>query len=177
MKKFINIIAATMALFLVLMFSPILAESVSARNWEIVTVHGHSGHVEYMDRVQNADIYKGWGLNIDQKPGLFNWIHFSIPVPYGAKVRYLGIQFKTLSGDIMIADFHVYNGGIFIYDSPPMNLTSTDNTYRGNFYVIDMGVEHAINSALSLCINIGAGVEAMNHAIQIFAAGTLYFNE
>ncbi len=167
MKKYSKIIPAIIVLGFVL-FSPILIKPVLAQ-CVIPMVHGNNGHVEYMDRLDNTDIYKGWGLDLDQSSGLYNWIHYSIPIKFGAKVRYLAIQFKMGSIDVSITEIHVWRGGQKIYDSPDMTLTSTDNTYRDAYYIIDLGTEYTMNAALGLSIEVGAGVESMSHNVIIYS--------
>ena len=62
----------------------------------IVAVHGPSGDIEYMDRVDSTARQKvGWGLDFEQKSGNFNWIHYSIPTIPFTKTRYLLVHYET----------------------------------------------------------------------------------
>ncbi|MCP4681622.1 MAG: hypothetical protein GY864_04750 [Desulfobacterales bacterium] len=167
MKKYANIISIIIILGFVL-FSPILTKPVLAQ-CVIPMVHGHNGHVEYPGNLDNTDIYKGWGLDIDQTSGLYNWIHYSIPVHLGTKVRYLVIQYKMGSIDVLISDIHVFRGGVKIYDSPDLDWNETVATYQ----IIDMGAEFTMSDgALGLTIKVGAGVEMMSHNVIIYSVGT-----
>jgi hypothetical protein len=136
----------------------------------IVAVHGHSGSVELPSNVSNTDQQKmGWGLDLDQKPGLTNWLHYSIPTAPFTKTRYLLVRYETgITGntaDSMITAFHVFDGGTRIYQDNSVVLTG------GPAYaLIDMGEDKTISWGLGLTIRIGAGVESMSHRMRIYAA-------
>ena len=135
----------------------------------IVSVHGSSGHVEYMDNLASTDrIYLGWGLDIDQKPGLFNWLHYSIPTVPGTKTRYLLLRYETgttgNSADSMITALHVFDGGTRIFTDDSVELTGGPN-----YTIIYMGSDKTISWGLGLSIRIGAGVESMSHRMRIYA--------
>jgi len=135
----------------------------------IVAVHGHSGNIEYQDRVLNTDRQKlGWGLDIEQKPGLYNWLHYSIPTVPLTKTRYLLVRYQTgipgETADSMITSLHVYDGENLIYFKDGLSLTGGPA-----ITVIDMEEEKTISWGLGLSIGIGAGVESMSHAMRIYA--------
>jgi hypothetical protein len=158
---------ATLAGFFMIV-SSIMAGACMAGG--VIAVHGHSGNIEYMDNFYNTGRYKlGWGLDIDQKPGLFNWLHYSIPTAPFTKTRYLLVYYETgttgNSADSMITAFHVFDGGTRIYVNDSVMLTG------GPAYaVIDMGEDKVISWGLGLTIRIGAGVENMSHRMRIYAA-------
>ena len=145
---------------LLLGFPGLLAAEFGA----ITSVHGHSGHVEYPDRVISEREFLGWGLDFEQSSGLWNWIHYSIPVPWGTRTRYLGVRFETGSIDAFISDLHVYDGGSQIHSQGGLNLSEGPN-----WYVLDMGEEKLIDEALGLSIRVAAGVEMMSHRVIIYA--------
>ncbi len=144
----------------------------------VVTVHGTSGHIEFTDRVDyitKSTHMAAWGLDFYQKSGSSNWIHYSIPMPYGARTRYLAIKFKTGSVDSWIDQFHVFNGGTKIYDGPAVGLSGDAfGDDADAWYIIDMGSDKIINKALGLSINVKAGVESMNHRVFIFSVAAEY---
>ena len=135
----------------------------------IVSVHGQSGHIELLNNLANTNqYYLGWGLDIDQKPGLYNWLHYSIPTMPGTKTRYLLVRYETgtpgNSADSMITALHVFDGETRIYQRNSLVLTGgPTNT------IIDMGEYKIIERGLGLTIGIGAGVEGMSHRMRIYA--------
>jgi hypothetical protein len=135
----------------------------------IVAVHGHSGQIVLLNNLANTNqYYLGWGLDLDQKPGLANWLHYSIPTIPFTKTRYLLVRYQTgipgSTADSMISHLHVFDGETRIY-ATDVNLTG------GPAYaLIDMGEDKTISWGLGLTIGIGAGVESMNHRMRIFAA-------
>jgi len=135
----------------------------------VVAVHGHSGDIEFMDRVASTDRQKmGWGLDFTQNSGLKNWIHYSIPTIPFTKTRYLLVYYETgITGetaDSIITQFHVYDGPTRIY----LN-TSVDLTGGPAYAIIDMGEDKTISWGLGLSMEIGAGVEMMSHRMRIYA--------
>ena len=130
----------------------------------IVTVHGHNGHVEYADRVESDREFLGWGLDFEQSPGLWNWIHYALPVPWGRSTRYVAVRYETGSIDAFISDIHVYDGGTKIYEEADINLSEGPA-----WYVIDMGEHMFIDEALGVSIRVAAGVESMSHRVIFYA--------
>jgi hypothetical protein len=129
-----------------------------------VLVHGHSGHIQYSDRT-DSPVYLGWGLDFEQNSGTTNWIHFSLPVPYGVSTRYLAFRYKTGSADAFISATHVWNGDTRIYEDNDVSLSGGPD-----WYIIDMGSDKVIDQALGISIGIGAGVEMMSHQFIFNAA-------
>lgn len=135
----------------------------------IVAVHGHSGDIEFMDRVSSTDRQKlGRGLDFVQNSGLSNWIHYSIPTIPFSKTRYLLVYYETgeagETADSIINAFHVYDGPTKIYENNSINLTGGPS-----YAIIDMGEDKTISWGLGLSMKIGAGVEMMSHRIRIYA--------
>ena len=163
-RQYIRIATLTGVL---MVFSLVMAGACLAGS--IVAVHGHSGDIEYMDRVASTDRQKmGWGLDFTQNPGSSNWIQYSIPTIPFTKTRYLLVRYETgvtgETADSIITSFHVYDGGTNIYQNNSVNLTG------GPAYtLIDMGEDKTISWGLGLSIAVGAGVESMSHRIRIYA--------
>lgn len=116
----------------------------------IIAVHGNSGRIEFMDRVASTERQLlGWGLDIEQKPGLSNWLHYSIPTVPFSKTRYLLVYYETgnpgSTADSMISRIHVYDGGTKIYENNSLNLTGGPD-----YTLIDMGEDKTISWALDL---------------------------
>ncbi len=132
----------------------------------IATVHGHSGHIEFQDRVQSDRQHLGWGLDFQQKSGFYNWVHFSIPVPWGSKVQFVGFMFETGSADAFISRVDVYDGGDKIYQQNGLTLSGDKR-----WHVIDMGEEFTIDEALGISIQTATGVEMMSHQFIFYTAG------
>lgn len=135
----------------------------------IIAVHGHSGDIEYMDRVASTDRQKvGSGLYFTQKSGTVNWIHYSIPTIPFTKTRYILVRYETgipgETADSVIRKFHVYDGETKIYENNSANLTGGPD-----YTVIDMGEDKTISWGLGLSMEVGAGVEMMSHLIRIYA--------
>lgn len=171
MKKLISNIPASFSLGLSLLFFLALSGSVWAG--AIVAVHGHSGNIEYPDRVYYGTSTRhlaGWGLDFKQKGNTDNWIHYSIPTPLFSKTRYLAIRFKTGSVESQIHAIHVYNGGTKIYDSGSLDLYGDTYGNSGAWYIVDMGSDKTIDKALGLSINVEySGIEQMDSSIVIYA--------
>ena len=135
----------------------------------IATTHGHTGHIEYQDNVASSKQFLGWGLDFTQASGMWNWIHYSIPVPFGAKTRYVGILFQTGSIDVSITKIDIYDGEVKIHSESGLNLSGLKH-----WHLVDMGGLKTIDEALGLSIEIGAGVESMSHRVWIFAVGATW---
>jgi len=168
MKKRTQFIQIATLASVLMIFSLITAGACMAGG--IVAVHGHSGQVEFMDNFANTNrYYLGWGLDLDQKPGLGNWLHYSIPTIPGTKTRYLLVRYETgtpgNSADSMITALHVFDGETRIYQHNSLVLTGGP-TYA----LIDMGEDKTISWGLGLTLGIGAGVESMSHRMRIYAA-------
>ena len=147
----------------------ILVFSTYCLSAETVTVHGHSGHIEYKDRVDGDRQFLGWGLDFNQSPGLGNWIHYSLPVPLFSEVRYIALRFQTGSIDVSITTVDIFDGSTRIFRDDGLNLSGDKQ-----WYLVDMGEAKLIDEALGVSIEVGAGVEMMSHRVQIHSVATLW---
>lgn len=141
--------------------------ATQAEGW--ACTHGQTANIEYIDRVETLDrVHIGWGLDFDQKPGLYNWIHISPPSVHGAFARYVALQFWLGSIDADVNKVHVYNLGekIKSFDDLP--------GYSQGWHteVFDLGSDLPI-SAVNLAVEIGAGVESMSHQF-VFTGACVY---
>lgn len=140
--------------------------SAQAADWSCI--HGHSGNVELRQNVETMEsAYMGWGLDFDQKSGLYNWIHFAVPSVNGKAVRYIALQFQTGSADALINHVHVYNLSTKIREFNNLGWSGNLQTR-----VLDLGSPQTL-SALGISVGIGAGVEMMSHRF-IFTGACAY---
>jgi hypothetical protein len=144
----------------------LLGAPAQAAQWRCI--HGHSGHIEYLTRVQTTErAHIGWGLDFDQKSGLYNWIHFAVPTVFGQTTRYIALQFWTGSVDAVVDSVHVYNGGDRVMEFE--DLGWADGWHEE---ILDLGEEMTF-AALGISIEIGAGVEMMDHRFLFTGACAL----
>ncbi len=130
----------------------------------LMTVHGHSGHIQYQDRTSSG-VYTGSGLNFEQNSGTTNWIHYSLPVPYGViNTRYLAFRFETGSADAYICCIDVWNGDQLIYHEGELSLSG-----EARWYLVDMGADKVIDQALGISIEVVAGDQMMSHQFKFYA--------
>jgi hypothetical protein len=167
MKKLSGYIRLLSVLGLLLTTFLVLPNNVSAA-W--FTVHGHTGNVEYMSRLNNADIYKGWGLSLDLKSSNFNWVHFSIPTALISTTRYVAFELQTGSVDIWIDEVHIWNGKTKIK-------TFNNLTWSGiaDVYILDLGSQMSVGYGLGISVKIIAGVESMNHRVSFYTVAADLF--
>ena len=130
------------------------------------TIHGNNGKVEYMSLVDNTEIYKGWGLHIDQSPGMYNWIHFTFPTTLQNTVRYIAFQLQTGSADAWVDEVHVYNGNTKIKTFSDLNWSG-----ENNIYLLDLGSQMAVGLGFGISVKIAAGVETMSHNFRFHTLG------
>lgn len=127
-----------------------------AQEWSCT--HGHSGHIEYEDRIEDTGrTHIGWGLDFVQKSGLTNWVHFAVPSQFGQQTRFIALQFLTGSVDAIVRDVHIYDLGIKVREFNDVNWTGALQSQ-----ILDLGSERAF-TALGISVGIGAGVEQMSH--------------
>ena len=137
--------------------------TAQAAEWSCI--HGNGGNIELQQHITTMErAHIGWGLDIDQKPGLYNWIHFAIPSVHGQSVRYIALQFETGSVDAIVDHVHVYNLSNKIREFNDLGWTGTLQTR-----VLDLGSPQPI-SALGISVGIGAGVEMMSHRFVFMGA-------
>jgi hypothetical protein len=115
----------------------------------------------------------GWGLDIRQKPGTFNWVHFSVPTlgdtTKGA--RYIRLRFWTGSVDAYVSDVHVWNGDTKVKE------------FKGGWsdgwktLTLDLGSVVSFNKGMGISVKINAGVESMDHRFKLSGAGANFVNK
>lgn len=127
---------------------------------KITTVHGHSGHIEYEDRLLSDRHYLGWGLQFSQSPSGPNWVHYSIPIDIPAKSRYVALVFSTENVNVGITTIDVFDGRTRIHREADLDLYGP---YQA--YILDMGEEKTIGLSLGISIEVEAGVESGNQVI------------
>lgn len=135
-----------------------LATPVRAVEWSCT--HGHTGNIEYIDRVHTLDrVHIGWGLDFVQSSGLLNWVHFAPPSIFGQKTRYVAIQFSTGSVDAFIDSVHVYDLGTRVKQFNDLGLSGGLQTK-----ILDLGSDMTF-AALGISVEVKAGVESMSHRV------------
>lgn len=136
---------------------------VLALQW--ACTHGHTGNIEYIDRVSTLDrVHIGWGLDFNQSPGLLNWVHFAPPSMFGQTTRYVALQFSTGSVDAFIDSVHVYDLGTKVKEFNDLGLSGAKQTE-----VFDLGADTTF-TALGISVEVKAGVESMSHNIEFYGA-------
>lgn len=136
----------------------------------ITTVHGHSGQIEYMDRVlSDPPYYRGWGLDFHQSPSGPNWIHYSVPVPMFAKTQYMAVVFRTGSEFTNITTIDVFDGSTRIHREAGLNLNGDQQ-----WYILDMGEVKTISSALGISIEVRTVLDAPSHRIWLYSVAVLW---
>ncbi|NEX22344.1 hypothetical protein G3480_18880 [Thiorhodococcus mannitoliphagus] len=145
-------LAAAFALFAM----PAAVTSPLAAEWSCI--HASGGQIEYEDRIATTDrTHLGWGLDFEQSPGLYNWVHFAIPWTHGKTARFDALQFETGSVDAYVDQVHVYNLGERVK-------VFSDLDWSGNLQTraLDLG-DNLTFSTLGISVGIAAGVEMMDH--------------
>ncbi|WP_233144593.1 hypothetical protein [Methyloprofundus sedimenti] len=133
-----------------------LSQPILALDW--ACTHGHSGNIEYVNRVETLDrVHIGWGLQFDQKSGLVNWIHFAPPSSFGQKTRYVALQFSTGSVDAFIDNVDIYDLGVKV-----KQFTNLGWSGPQQIQILDLGEEMTF-TALGISVEVKAGVESMSH--------------
>jgi hypothetical protein len=136
----------------------LLAATQASAEWRLT--HGHSGHIEYKDRITNTDYtfpatrYEyGWGLDFRMGYGKFNWVHFAVPTrgdsTYGA--RY--VRLKLYKGDSLYTEVDqvdVFNGSTRV-----KTFTLTDQAWSGwKTLTLDLGSVMTFNQGLGISVRI-----------------------
>ena len=110
----------------------------------------------------------GWGLDIDQNSGKWNWVHIPVPSKAGGnwRARYIRLQFYTGSADAFVSEIHVYNGNTKVKEFK-------DLTYSNGYKEVqlDLGYKMSFHRGMGITVKIGAGVESMSHRFIFSAAG------
>jgi hypothetical protein len=143
------------------------ASSPALAGWNYV--QGNLAEVQNLDATTNPhNTHLGWGLTFTQISGTWNWVQFPISGP-GAPltgVRKIRLQFATGSIDAYINAIHVYNGSTKVAEFTGLNWSGPTQEQT-----IDLGTKMSFTSGLNLAIEVGAGLEAMDHTFWFIAAG------
>jgi len=144
----------------------LLMGTAQASAWSCI--HGHSGHIEYPGRVVTMEgAHIGWGLDFDQESGLFNWVHFAVPTEFGKNTRYIALQLLTGSVDAIVDKVHIYDLNTKVREFNDLGWTGPLQVH-----ILDLGAERAF-AALGISIQVGAGVEMMDHRFLFTGACAL----
>ncbi len=133
-------------------------------------IHGNSMEIEYPDRIVSQR-HIGYYFEIEGKPGLTNWFHFSIPTPViindaRLRIRKVVLRFTTASVDAFVRDVHVYDGEMRIAVFDEVYL-SGDNWFA-EFVLPD---RPEVRWGLGISLGVGFGVEMMDHKMRFISAG------
>nr|WP_321467691.1 hypothetical protein [uncultured Desulfobulbus sp.] len=137
-----------------------------ASQW--MMAHGNAAVIEYPSNCSYH--YYGWGLDLTQNSGQWNWIHIPIPTKYwGAKARYLLLKFYRGSADALVSQIDVYNG-----NEKVKVFTTVSSSVGWNSKIFDLGSLMTFSRGCSVSIKIGAGVESMSHRFIFSTAGAKF---
>lgn len=138
-------------------------------------IHGSSGKIERKDVTDywgGSSFEYGWGLDIRQKSGTSNWVHFAVPTLGNANkgAKLIQIKFWTGSADAWVSDVHIYNGGTKVKEFKGL--------WSGSqILTLDLGTVTAFPYGLGISLKINAGEEGMSHRFQFFGAGANFVNK
>lgn len=163
-KLYFKFVAPVVMLFILLTASNnLFAATVS-------TAHGHSGKIEFLDRVlSDPPYYRGWGLEFSLSPSGPNWIHYSPQVPMLSKVQYVAVWFETGSVHTSITTVDVFDGRNRIHREADLNLKGGQQ-----WYILDMGQQKTIGAALGISIEVKTSVDAESHRVAIYSVAALW---
>lgn len=153
----------------ILIVSCLLASSLGvAGSAQAAWMFSH-GNVAQIENPANCTYkYFGWGLDMQQKSGLYNWVHLTVPTQYGGGVgaRYVKLRFYTGSIDASVSEIHVYNGETRVKVFKGLNYSNGWKTVQ-----LDLGSKMAFSKGMGFSVKIGAGVEMMSHQFIFSSAG------
>jgi len=137
---------------------------------EWMWAQGNVGEIEYPANCTYK--YFGWGLDIAQKPGLYNWIHLPVPSKAGGTwgARYIRLRFYTGSADALVSEIHVYNGSTKVKTFLGLGLSNGWKDLQ-----FDLGSKMYFTRGMGISVRIGAGVESMSHRFIFSAAGANFY--
>ena len=147
-----------------LLVGAIILSGTAYAEW--MWTHGNIGEIEYPANCTYKNF--GWGLDIDQKSGNWNWIHLPVPSKAGSTwgAQYIRLQFYTGSADAFVAEIHVYNGATKKKEFKGLSISNGWKDLQ-----FDLGSKMIFNKGMGISIKIGAGVEMMSHRFIFSAAG------
>jgi hypothetical protein len=132
------------------------------------------GNVAQVENPENCTYrHMGWGLDIDQNSGMWNWIHMTVPTPYGVGqygARYFRLKFYTGSADAFISQIDVYNGNKKVFELKGLSYSD-----GWKDIVFDLGEKMTFPRGMGFSIKIGAGVEMMSHRFIFSSAGANFY--
>jgi hypothetical protein len=140
---------------------------------EWMFAQGNVGEIEYPANCTYKNF--GWGLDITQKSGNWNWIHLPVPTKAGGTwgARYIRLKFYTGSADATVTEIHVYNGNTKVKTFLGLNIS---NGYKDLQF--DLGSKMKFNRGMGISFRIGAGVESlMSHRFMFHAAGANFYED
>lgn len=146
----------------------VLGNSAQAANW--YCAHGTALTVETPANTDSI-AYVGWGVDLVQKVGTYNWLHIPIPTPLqsGLKVQRVAVQVYTGSNDIWISDLHVWNLATRVKEIAPAGLTGA------GYHTINLAVDPPVPAtAISYSLLLNAGLEALSHRFYLTGACALF---
>jgi len=164
-------------IFSIFLFIAVLGISGMASAAQYEWTHGNAAVLEVPTNVTGYRYY-GWGLDMNHKLGLSNWVHIPVPTPYivfptdnqalGARRIYL--RFYTGSVDAWISNIDVYNGSSKVYS---IGNLSYSNGWKDIY--IDMGKKIGFTRGMGISIKINSGVESMSHRFIFSSAGAYFY--
>ncbi len=155
------------------LFIAVVGISSTAPAAEWMFSQGNVSEIEYLTNCSSY-YYKGWGLDLNLKSGSSNWIHMTVPTPYGSTVGYgaktIRLKIYTGSADAWISDVHVYNGNSKVHEF-------TGLTYSNGWkdFGLTMPSKINFNKGMGISICIKAGVEMMSHRFIFSSAGAYFY--
>ena len=165
MKTFMRI---KMPVFFFVLISAVAITGAAEGGW--MFSQGNVANVQWPASCTYAAHF-GWGLDLEQKSGTFNWVHMTVPspgTPYGA--RYLIIRFYTGSADAYVSEVHVYDGEKKVKEFKGLKIS---NGWKDKKF--DLGSKLSFKRGMSVSIRIAAGVESMSHRFIFSGAGANFY--
>lgn len=131
--------------------------------------HGNVAVIEYPANCTYKNF--GWGVDMQQKPGMGNWVHMTVPTKYAAGIgaRYVRLKFYTGSADAFVTQVDLFNGNLKVKEFKNLSLSNGWKDVQ-----LDLGAEVPFNRGLGISILLGAGVESMSHRFIFSSAGALF---
>jgi hypothetical protein len=155
----------------IFLFVFVIGFSATAQAATWMYSHGNVAQIEYPDICTYH--YFGWGLDIDQDSGMWNWIHMTVPSPYGVGqygARFIRLKFYTGSADAFISQIDVYNGNTKVRTFKGLSISDGWKDMQ-----FDLGKKYNFGRGLGISIKIGAGVEMMSHRFIFSSAGASFY--
>lgn len=146
----------------------VLGNPAQAANW--YCAHGTALTVETPANTDSI-AHVGWGVDLVQKVGTFNWLHIPIPTPlqHDLKVQRVALQVYTGSNDIWISDVHVWNLANRVKELTPAGLTGE------GYHTINLALDPPVPAtAISYSLLLNAGLEALSHRFYLTGACALF---